>query len=112
VFSLYGEDYTILGRFAIPNIYLGQSIKKCDSCAVQKQLKMNKAPMGQFIVGEPMERVAMDVCGLILVERVFPIWKRLHNSWKICDSKFLPWSEYSCSGVPNLLTNSILNVFL
>jgi hypothetical protein len=26
VFSLYGEDYTILGRFAIQNFYLGQSI--------------------------------------------------------------------------------------
>jgi hypothetical protein len=24
---------------------------------------MNKAPMGQFIVGEPMERVAMDILG-------------------------------------------------
>jgi hypothetical protein len=35
-------------------------VKKCDSCAVQKQLKMNEAPMGQFIVGEPMERVAME----------------------------------------------------
>jgi hypothetical protein len=40
---------------------VAEYMKKCDSCAVQKQLKMNKAPMGQFIVGEPMERVAMDI---------------------------------------------------
>jgi hypothetical protein len=32
---------------------VAEYVKKCDSCAVQKQLKMNKAPMGQFIVGEP-----------------------------------------------------------
>ncbi|CAG2236996.1 unnamed protein product [Mytilus edulis] len=37
--------------------------KECDQCAARKSLKRNKAPLGQYLVGEPMERVAIDILG-------------------------------------------------
>ncbi|CAC5415765.1 unnamed protein product [Mytilus coruscus] len=37
--------------------------KECDQCASRKSLKQKKAPLGQYLVGEPMERIAIDILG-------------------------------------------------
>ena len=39
-------------------------IKSCDSCTARKlSRKKNRAPLGQYLVGEPMERVSIDILG-------------------------------------------------
>ncbi|XP_061189572.1 uncharacterized protein K02A2.6-like [Saccostrea echinata] len=38
--------------------------KKCDLCAARKSSqRQNRAPLGQYMVGEPMERIALDILG-------------------------------------------------
>ena len=38
--------------------------RKCDKCAARKPSKQsNKAPLGQYLVAESMERVAVDILG-------------------------------------------------
>jgi hypothetical protein len=38
--------------------------RQCDKCTARKLSKEgNKAPLGQYLVGEPMERVALDILG-------------------------------------------------
>ncbi|KAK3601747.1 hypothetical protein CHS0354_016110 [Potamilus streckersoni] len=38
--------------------------RTCDKCAARKpSRKINRTPLGQYIVGEPMEKVALDVLG-------------------------------------------------
>ena len=38
--------------------------RKCDKCAARKPSNQrNRAPLGQYVVGEPMERVAVDILG-------------------------------------------------
>ena len=61
---------------------VAEYVKKCDSCTVQKQLKMNKAPMGQFIVGEPMERVAMDILGPLPIRNGYIRTSPYVKEWK------------------------------
>ncbi|CAC5422630.1 unnamed protein product [Mytilus coruscus] len=47
--------------------------KECDQYAARKSLKRNKAPLGQYLVSEPMERVAIDILGpLPLTKRQKP----------------------------------------
>lgn len=39
-------------------------IKSCDSCTARKlSREKNRAPLGTYLVGEPMERVAIDILG-------------------------------------------------
>ena len=66
---------------------VAEYVKKCDSCAVQKQLKMIKATMGQFIVGEPMERVAMDILGPL------PMSKNGNKYVLVISDLFTKWKE-------------------
>ena len=38
--------------------------KTCNACVAMKSgQKQHKAPLGQYLVGEPMERVALDILG-------------------------------------------------
>jgi hypothetical protein len=38
--------------------------KYCESCAARKPSQtQNKAPLGSYVVGQPMERVSIDVVG-------------------------------------------------
>jgi hypothetical protein len=48
---------------------------------------MNKAPMGQFIVGEPMERVAMDILGPL------PMSKNGNKYVLVISYLFTKWTE-------------------
>ena len=37
--------------------------RECDQCASRKPSKLLRAPLGQYLVGETMERVAVDILG-------------------------------------------------
>ncbi|CAC5405123.1 unnamed protein product [Mytilus coruscus] len=61
--------------------------KECDQCAARKSLKRNRAPLGQYLVGEPMERVAIDIIDPL------PLSKRQnHYVLVFCDC-FTKWTE-------------------
>ena len=52
--------------FYWPNMrqVIQEMCRKCDRCAVRKPpLKNNRAPLKQYLVGEPMERIAIDILG-------------------------------------------------
>jgi hypothetical protein len=44
--------------------YIVEYRRKCDKCAARKPSKQrNRAPLGQYLAGEPMERVEVDILG-------------------------------------------------
>ena len=57
----------------------------CDSCAARKSSpKQNKAPMGQISSGAPMEKVCIDILGLL------PLTRQKH---KYIQDIFTKWTE-------------------
>jgi hypothetical protein len=68
VFSLFGEDYTILGRFAIQNFYLRKHLKECNE--YQKKhydqgAKERKLYLGQAVwLHDPTRKIG--VCSKLL----------------------------------------------
>jgi hypothetical protein len=74
---------------------INQYFHDCDACAARKPSQtQNKAPLGSYVVGQPMERVSIDVVG--------PFRKiRKGNQYilTICDC-FTKWIEVCvCDGL-------------
>ncbi|CAC5383301.1 unnamed protein product [Mytilus coruscus] len=82
--------------------------KECDQCASRKSLKQKKAPLGQYLVGEPMERIAIDILGPLLLTK-------LQNRYVLvlCDC-FTKWTEaYAIPDQESLtIARTILNEFI
>ena len=63
-------------------------VKKCDKCAMRKMTKSSKhAPLGRYNVGEPMERVAMDILGPL------PVTKKGNKYVLVVTDLFTKWTE-------------------
>lgn len=66
--------------------------RQCDRCVSRKlSREANRAPMGQYMVGEPMERVAMDILGPLPVtgsgfRYVLVLVIVLPNGWNVSQS--------------------------
>lgn len=73
--------------FYWPNMrkIIRQMCARCDKCTVRKPpLRKNRAPLTQYIVGAPMERIAIDIMGPLPKSRrgnayVLSHWGLLHK---------------------------------
>lgn len=66
---------------------VAEFIQSCEACAIHKKSQAQRMPMGQFIVGEPMERVAMDILGPL------PITKRGNRYVLVVADLFTKWTQ-------------------
>ncbi|CAG2239793.1 unnamed protein product [Mytilus edulis] len=82
--------------------------KECDQCAARKSLKRNKAPLGQYLVVEPMERVAIDILGPL------PLTKRQNRYVLVLCDCFSKWTEaYAIPDQESLtIARTIVNEFI
>ena len=63
-------------------------INSCDSCTARKLSRnKNRAPLGQFLVGEPMERVSIDIFGPLSLSKAGNRYILV-----VCDC-FTKWTE-------------------
>ena len=68
--------------------YVVDYCRKCDKCAARKPSKQsNKAPLGQYLVGEPMERVVVDILGPL------PLTERENRYILVLCDCFTKWTE-------------------
>ena len=62
--------------------------RKCDKCAARKPSKQrNRAPLGQYLAGDPMERVAVDILGAL------PVTERGNRYILVLTDCFTKWTE-------------------
>lgn len=81
-----------------------QYCRSCDKCSARKTAKTIRAPLGQYLVGEPMERIAIDILG--------PLPKtELGNKFILvmCDC-FTKWTE--AIPIPDQETNTVIKAFV
>lgn len=83
---------------------VSEYIHACDFCSANKQNQASKAHMGQFIVGEPMERVAMDILGPL------PLSKNGNRYILVLADLFTKWTE--AYPIPNQEAKTIAKTFL
>lgn len=77
---------------------------QCDLCAAKKQSrKSNRAPLQQYLLGEPIERVSMDVLGPLPVTT-----KEKRYILVVCD-RFTKWTE--AFPMPDQESKTITNIF-
>ncbi|MCG7877680.1 MAG: RNase H-like domain-containing protein, partial [Candidatus Thiodiazotropha endolucinida] len=82
-----------------------QFIKSCDSCTARKlSRKKNKAPLGQYLVGEPMERVALDILGPL------PLSKSGNRYILVIADCFTKWTE--SVAIPNQEAKTVAEAFV
>ena len=73
---------------------------KCDICVTQKLSRAsNKAPLGQYLVGEPMERVMMDILGPL------PITSSGNRYVLVIADWFTKWTE--CVAIPDIESETV-----
>ena len=79
--------------------------KSCDHCAARKQVKKsNHAPLGSYHVGEPMERIAIDILGPL------PLTKSGNKYILVMIDCFSKWAE--AVALPNLEATTITRAFV
>ena len=62
--------------------------KNCDQCSARKPSRLqNRAPLGQYLVGEPIERVAVDILGPL------PVTERGNRYILVLCDCFTKWTE-------------------
>lgn len=77
----------------------------CDQCTARKlPLKRNRAPLGQYLVGEPMERIALDITGPL------PVSVNGNCFILVVVDCFTKWTE--AYAIPNQETATIIRVFV
>lgn len=71
--------------------HVKQYCKRCDACTARNLSRdHNKAPLGKYLVGEPMERVTMDIMGPL------PVTKDGNRYILVITDWFTKWTE----GIP------------
>ncbi|CAC5407930.1 unnamed protein product [Mytilus coruscus] len=93
--------------FYWPNMkeYVQAYCRSCDSCFARKPKKEStKAPLGTYISGEPMERVALDIFGPL------PLTKRSNKYILIISDLFTKWTE--AIALPNQESSTICTAFI
>jgi hypothetical protein len=83
--------------------------RKCDKCAARKPSKQrNRAPLGQYLAGEPMERVAVDILGPL------PVTEHGNRYILVLADCFTKWTEaYAIPDQESLtITRVIVNEFI
>ena len=79
--------------------------KKCDRCAARKPpLKKSRAPLQQYLVGNPMERIAVDILGPL------PRTARGNNHVVVLGDYFTKWME--AFAVPNQEAATVATVIV
>jgi len=78
---------------------------QCDDCVAHKISRAsNKAPLGQYLVGEPMERVMMDILGPL------PVTSRGNRYILVIADWFTKWTE--CIAIPDQETKTVAQALL
>lgn len=81
---------------------------KCDLCTSRKHSKESLAPMGTYIVGEPMEKIAIDILGPL------PLTDRDNKYLLVVHDCFTKWVE--AYPMPNqeavTVTTTLVNEFI
>ncbi len=81
-----------------------QYCQQCDRCSARKPPKPTKGPLGECLVGEPMEKVAMDLLGPL------PLTKQGNRYiLTICDL-FTKWTE--AIAIPNAEAGTVASAFV
>ena len=79
--------------------------RKCDVCAAMKlSRESNKAPLGQYHVGEPMERVMMDILGPL------PATKNGNRYILVISDWFTKWTE--SVAISDMETKTVARAFI
>ena len=79
--------------------------RKCDKCAARKpSLKRHRAPLQQYLVGNPMERIAVDILGPL------PKTRRGNTSIVVLGDYFTKWME--AFAVPNQEAETVATVLV
>lgn len=85
--------------------YVRGYIKSCDSCTARKLSKQkNRAPLGQYLVGEPMERISVDILGPL------PLSKAGNRYILVMVDGFTKWTE--CVAIPNQEAKTVAEAFV
>ncbi len=80
-------------------------VRTCNRCATRKLIKgKNKAPLGQYHVGEPMERVAIDILGPL------PVTESGNRYVLVMIDCFTKWTE--CAPLPNQEAQTVAKPFV
>ena len=85
--------------------YVQEYCRSSDRCFAQKPKKeTNRAPLGTYISGEPMERVAVDICGPL------PLTKQGNTYILVISDLFTKWTE--AIAIPNQERTTICQAFV
>ncbi len=78
--------------------------KQCDQCAARKPAKLTKAPLGECPVGEPMEKVAIDILGPL------PVTNRGNRFVLVICDLFTKWTE--AVAMPDSQADTVATAFI
>ena len=85
--------------------YIKNYCLNCNQCVAEKlPVHKIKAPLGQYLVGEPLERVALDITGRL------PPGKMVKWFILVAIDSFTKWTE--AYAIPEQEVNNIIRVFV
>ena len=84
-----------------------QYCKECDKCAARQPPKLSRrAPLGQYLVGQPMKRIAIDILGPLPVTNRGNIYVLV-----VCDL-FTKLTEAFAIAIPNPEATTVMKVMV
>jgi len=85
--------------------YIQDYCRQCDRCFARKPKRQkNKAPLGSYLVGEPMQRIAIDILGPL------PLTKSGNRFILVITDMFTEWTEAIV--IPNQDSQTVTKVFV
>ena len=82
-----------------------QYCKECDNCAARQPPKLSRrAPLGQYLVGQPMERIAIDILGPL------PVTNRGNRYALVVCDLFTKWTD--AFAIPNQEATTVVKVMV
>ena len=79
--------------------------RECDDCTAKRlSRESNKAPLGQYLVGESMERIMMDILGPL------PLSNQGNKYILVIADWFTKWTE--CVAIPDIETKTVAKAFV
>ena len=79
--------------------------RECDDCTAKRlSRESNKAPLGQYLVGESMERIMMDILGPLPLSNLGNKYILVIADW------FTKWTE--CVAIPDMETKTVAKAFV